>query len=123
MWHVSEVDFCWCSVDGLRPLGLRRQSVQAMLLVAVPPVVEGSSRRLRGGAYLADGNPFPTFSDAPTSQLENVSCFLHVGTPRFLALNMCAICDGITDFEYARPASLFVLLMCALDGPRKRFEL
>ena len=68
-----------------------------MLAVAVPPVVECSSRNLGGGADLADRHPLPMFSDAPASQLENVSWLLHVGTPRFLALNMCAICGGITE--------------------------
>jgi hypothetical protein len=68
-----------------------------MFPVSVPPVVECSSRGLGGGADLADRDALPTFSDAPLSQLRDVSWLLHVGTPRFLALNMCAICGGIAD--------------------------
>jgi hypothetical protein len=70
-----------------------------MLTVTIPPVVEGSSRGLRGGAEFAYRNPLPMSSDAPASQLDNVSPILHVGTPRFLALNMCAICGGITEIQ------------------------
>jgi len=73
------------------------QCVWAMLLVSVPPVVECSSWSLGGGADLSDRLPLPTLSDAPPSQLGDVSRVLHVGTPRFLALNMCAICGGIAE--------------------------
>jgi len=67
------------------------------LAVAGPLVVEGSSRGLGCGAYFNDWNPLPMSSDAPALQLDDVSWLLHVGTPRFLALNICAICGGITE--------------------------
>jgi len=84
-------------MDCSRLLRLRVQSVEAMTLVSVPPVVECSSGGLRGGADLADRRPLPMSSDAPASQLSDVTCLVHVGTPRFLALNMCAICGGIAE--------------------------
>jgi NAD(P)-dependent dehydrogenase (short-subunit alcohol dehydrogenase family) len=61
------------------------------------PVVERSSWDLGCGADLADRFPLPRFSDAPPSQLSNVSCLLHVGTPRLLALNIRAICGAIAE--------------------------
>ena len=53
---------------------------EASVPVASPPVVECSPWGLRGGADLADRLPLPTFSNAPASQLSNVSWLLHVRT-------------------------------------------
>jgi len=54
---------------------------------------------LGGGADLANRDPLPTSSDAPASQLSDIASLVHVGTPRFLALNMCATCGGIADTQ------------------------
>ena len=60
--------------------GFIDEVVEASVLVAAPPVVEGSSRYLGCGTDLIDWHPLPTSSDAPAPQLRNVSWSIHVGT-------------------------------------------
>jgi hypothetical protein len=68
-----------------------------MFSVAIPPVVECSSRDLGCGAYLVDHHPLPSSSHAPASQSCNVSRLLHVCALCCLSTYECAVCYGITD--------------------------
>jgi hypothetical protein len=65
----------------------------AFALVAFPLVVEGSSRDLGGGIDFTNRRLLPMFSDVRPSQLENVSCRLHVGTRCSRLKYVCEITD------------------------------
>jgi len=78
-------NLCWRSMDGVGSSGLRLESIEAVLLVASQPVVEGSSGDLGGGADLTGRNPLPMSSHAPALQPCNVTFFFHLSTLRILA--------------------------------------